>query len=488
MTHALFCAPSVVPTCSPADASVHASRLDPPGGVLRCNSNRSGNRPFCWRVPGGIGNASWHAIGLAVLPALLALLVLAVPNAGAQTGPTANDPAVGWTRFRGPNGTGHLESLAKQDLGLSNQPTWRAKLGGTGNGSPVIWGDSLFVQSADLESGTQFLQSFDLTTGELRWSQSYPGQPHATHAWGSLASSTPTVDATHVYFCWGSPAHTYLAAVTHAGELVWRRDLGANRFEHGFGSSPALIAGRLIFFHSQDATTEDLSPKYSRMLALDPATGNTVWETPLEKTTRVCYGVPIEVALPDGRTGIVAADTGHGIFCLAADTGRMIWEQPVVKQRAVAGALAAGGLVFASSGSGGGGNQLVAIRLQDQAEVYRISRNANYVPMPVAVGNKLFVPNDKGIISCCDLSSGEILQQQRVDQRRFPLSASLVSCGDNLLLLSDDGALCVLSADAELRLKQSIELGEPTRATPALSTSGVVIRTETQLHCFGFQR
>lgn len=434
-----------------------------------------------------IGNAAWQVIERGVLLAVLALLVLNIAMAGAQTASTAIDPSEGWTRFRGPNGTGHLESLAKLDFSLSDQPTWRAKLRGVGNGSPVVWGDSLFVQSADPATGAQFLQSFNVTTGELQWSQAYAGQPHATHAWGSLASSTPTVDADHVYFCWGSPNHTFLAAVTHAGELVWQRDLGANRFEHGFGSSPTLIAGRLIFFHSQDATTEDRSPKHSRMLALDPATGETQWETPLVKTTRVCYGVPIEVQLPDGRTGIVAADTGHGIFCLAADSGQMLWEQPVIKQRAVAGALAAGGLVLASSGSGGGGNQLVAIRLEDQAEVYRLSRNANYVPMPVVVGDKLFVPNDKGIISCCDLASGEILQQQRVDQRRFPLSASLVSCGNSLLLLSDDGALCVLSADAELRLKQSIELGEPTRATPALSTSGVVIRTETQLHCFGFQ-
>ena len=332
------------------------------------------------------------------------------------------------------------------------------------------------------------LQSFDLTNGQLRWSQSYAGQPHATHAWGSLASSTPTVDAQRVYFCWGSPDHTHLAAVTHAGELVWRRDLGSNRFEHGFGSSPTLIDGRLIFFHSQDATTEEVSPKHSRMLALDPATGDTLWETPLEKTTRVCYGVPLEVTLPDGRCGIVAADTGHGIFCLAADTGNLLWEQPVIKQRAVAGPLVANGLVFASSGSGGGGNQLVAIRLDDQAEVYRISRNANYVPMPTVVGDKLFVPNDKGIVSCCDLATGEILQQRRVDQSRFPLSASLLSYGKTLLLLSDEGKLCLMSADSDLEVSQTIDLGEPTRATPAISADGVLVRTETQLHFFPFRR
>jgi outer membrane protein assembly factor BamB len=269
--------------------------------------------------------------------------------------------------------------------------------------------------------------------------------------------------------------------------LVWQRDLGPNRFEHGFGSSPALIGDRLIFFHSQDATEETLMPKFSRMLSLEPATGKTVWETALEKTTRVCYGVPVEIMLPSGKLGILAADTGHGIFCLDAESGSLLWDQPVIKQRAVSGALAIDGLALASSGSGGGGNQLVAIRLADQQEVYRFSRNANYVPMPVAVGDKLFVPNDKGILSCCQLATGEILQQQRVDEQRFNISSSLVALGHVLLVLSDEGKLKVISADEDLKTLQEIDLGEPTRATPALHQDAVIFRTETQMQCFGIK-
>lgn len=457
--------------------------------MSRCNSGGLCTRPF---LPSGqrgtwcvLRHAIWLGLLLSVVP--LAVLTTTAPAWG-QSVPPADDSAADWTRFRGPNGTGRLESLAQRHLTLPARPTWHVKLGGSGNGSPVLYGTEVFVQSADPATGTQMLQAFDLGNGQLRWSQSYAGQPHATHAWGSLASSTPTVDAQRVYFCWGSPDHTHLSAVTHAGELVWRRDLGPNRFEHGFGSSPTLIDGRLIFFHSQDATTEEVSPKHCRMFALDPATGETLWETQLEKTTRVCYGVPVEVTLPDGRCGILAADTGHGIFCLAADTGHLLWEQPVIKQRAVAGPLVSNGLVFASSGSGGGGNQLVAMRLDNQAEVYRISRNANYVPMPTVVGDKLFVPNDKGIISCCDLATGEILQQRRVDQSRFPLSASLLSWGKTLLLLSDEGKLCLMSADSDLEVSQTIDLGEPTRATPAISADGVLVRTETQLHFFPFIR
>lgn len=398
--------------------------------------------------------------------------------------PSVTEP---WARFRGANGLGTLELPNRSTVRLSETPQWQLNLAGNGNGSPVIFQQRVFVQSADSKSGKQFLQCVNLVDGAELWTREFPGQAHQTHAWGSLASSTPTVDANRVYFCWGSPEHTHLAALTHDGKMIWQRDLGPNRFEHGFGSSPALIGDRLIFFHSQDATEENLTPKFSRMLSLEPATGKTVWETSLEKTTRVCYGVPVEITLPSGKLGILAADTGHGIFCLDAESGSLLWEQPVIKQRAVSGALASDGLALASSGSGGGGNQLVAIRLADQQEVYRISRNANYVPMPVAVGDKLFVPNDKGILSCCQLATGEILQQQRVDEQRFNISSSLVALGQVLLVLSDEGKLKVISADEDLKTLQAIDLGEPTRATPALHQDAVIFRTETQLHCFGIK-
>ncbi|MBL8891880.1 MAG: PQQ-binding-like beta-propeller repeat protein [Planctomycetaceae bacterium] len=389
-----------------------------------------------------------------------------------------------WSRFRGVGGLGVLEFPADTAVRFPQEATWKAKLAGAGNGSPVIFQQRVFVQSADAKTATQFLHCFDLQTGAEVWTKHFVGETHATHAWGSLASSTPSVDSDRIYFCWGSPGHTHLAACTHEGKLVWQRDLGPNRFEHGFGSSPTLVDGRLIFFHSQDATDQELAPKFSRMLALDPKSGATIWETPLEKTTRVCYGVPVEVRLPTGKAGILAADTGHGIFCLDAETGKLLWEQPVIKQRAVSGAMAVGDMALASSGSGGGGNQLVAIRMSDQQEIYRMTRNANYVPMPVVVGQKLFVANDKGILSCCDLASGEVLQQQRLDERRFNISSSLVAFGSLLLVLSDEGQLKIVTADVDLKNLQTIELGEPTRATPALSPQGVVLRTDTQLHGF----
>jgi len=388
-----------------------------------------------------------------------------------------------WTNFRGPAGTGVSPHGGFPREWTVSDLAWQADLAGTGNGSAVVFGDRVYVQSADPTDGTRYLQCFDLNDGRRLWQREFPGKPHRTHGWGSLASSTPAVDAQHVYCCWGSPDETRLMALTHDGNDVWDRDLGGNRFEHGFGSSPVLMGDRLIFFHSQDASEDDAAePRYSRMLAFEAATGVELWQTELPKTTRVCYGVPAEVTLADGRRVLVAADTGHGIFCLDWSDGSILWETAVVRQRAVAGALVVDGVAMASSGSGGGGNQLVAIRMNDQQELYRISRNANYVPMPVALHGKLFVPYDKGILSCCDLHSGQLLNQTRLSGR-FNISSSLVIAGDQLFVVSDEGVVKVFGADEDLSELNSVALGEATRATPAVADGSVIFRTETRLHC-----
>ncbi len=391
-----------------------------------------------------------------------------------------------WTRFRGHNGLGVFSIEQQQQAVVDTSPRWKVALAGVGNGSPVLYSDRVFVQSADTKTGAQYLQCFQ-TDGKLLWQREFTGHPHKTHAWGSLASSTPTVDAHRVYACWGGPEQTALTALTHEGDLLWQIDLGPNRFEHGFGSSPTLIDEKLIFFHSQDATTDETAePKNSRVLALDPATGKQIWETPMRKDTRVCYGVPVETKLADGRIGILAADTGHGIFCLDCETGRLEWETPVVKQRAVAGVTVVGDLALASSGSGGGGNQLVAVRITDQSEAYRISRNANYVPMPIVVAGHLFVPNDKGILSCCVPETGETLHQRRMSEGRFNISVSLVAIGDRLIVCSDEGQVRVVSANEEMSDLQEFSLGEGTRATPAISKSQIVFRTDSHLHGYSY--
>lgn len=393
-----------------------------------------------------------------------------------------------WSQFRGSGAAGVSPDPHFPSQWQESDFAWQRTLEGSGNSSPVIWGQTLFLQSADVADGTQHLECCDLGTGEIQWTKKFPGHVHATHAWGSLASATPCVDADRIYFAWGSPAQTTLCALDHQGNLLWQQELGPNVFTHGFAASPVLLHDQLLLFHSQQA--DELPPGaqagQSRMLSLNPADGKIRWSTDL-KTTRVCYGVPNALVLSDGTPAIVAANTGNGIFCLDARDGKMIWEQPVIRQRSVAAPVVAGDLILASSGSGGGGNELLALRWANPpatsapAVVYRMSRNANYVPSPVVLGQQLFVPGDKGFLSCLNLSDGEILNQIRIGGR-FNISSSPVIAGQKLFLISDDGLVKVFSADEQLRELGEYHLHETTRATPAIGNGYLVFRTDTKIY------
>lgn len=57
--------------------------------------------------------------------------------------------AEGWTRFRGPNGSGVAEAAELPVQWTEKDYNWRVKLPGVGHSSPVVWGEKVFVTSGD---------------------------------------------------------------------------------------------------------------------------------------------------------------------------------------------------------------------------------------------------------------------------------------------------------------------------------------------------
>lgn len=400
---------------------------------------------------------------------------------GNSDGDTSDQQVGQWNRFRGPNGNG----VSNVQFPTQFQPSdfsWSQKLAGLGNGSPVIWGSRVFVQSADVDSAERFLQCLDLETGKEIWRKSFTGRKEKIHGWGSFASSTPAVDKDHVFFVWGDRRETTLYALDHDGTEIWHTTLGPSVFTHGYGSSPAVVGDQVVLFHSQqaDQLPGGVQPGVSQIKSFSVKDGSESWSTDL-KTTRVCYGVPA-VYQQDGETILVAANTGNGVFAIDASDGRMLWELPVIPQRSVASPVLANNLVLASSGSGGGGNQTVAIDLASQKEVFRLRRNANYVPTLVVSDGLVFIPGDRGILSCLDLETGDVLGQRRLGPGAFAISSSLVKAGNAIYVISDTGMIKVLQANPELEELGECDLAESTRATPAISEDFLLFRTDSTIY------
>lgn len=387
-----------------------------------------------------------------------------------------------WSRFRGPNGSGLAETQKLPTEIGDPQIAWKKKLLGSGSSSPVVWQDLVFVTSFDDQSNELVLECVSLSKGTQKWAKRFAAKPYRVHSRNSIASSTPVVGQDAVYITFANPGSTKLVAVSHEGQTQWTRDFGTWQSQHGYGASPILIDDKVVLFNSQQA--EKLRPGtpagQSRMIAVNAKDGTDAWTTNLT-TTRACYAVPTLVEL-DGKKRIITCNTGDGFFAINPTDGSMSWKALPFRMRTVASMLFADGMLFGSCGSGGGGNYLVAAKLDslDKApqQAYKVVK-ANYVPSPIVVDSKLFLFTDKGISRCFEAKSGQLLWEKRLGSG---FSGSPVAANGHIYIMDESGTLYTMPVDAKGK-SMKYDLGEDSRATPAIAGDRMLLRTESQLIC-----
>jgi outer membrane protein assembly factor BamB len=390
-----------------------------------------------------------------------------------------------WTRFRGPNGNGQNDSANIPAQWQEDDFAWKVELPGVGHGSPVLWGNKLFVLSADPKTATRYFLCFDAHTGKQMWRAEYPGVPHHLHARSSFASCTPCVEQDRAYVAWSDPDHTRLLAFDHAGNELWSQDFGPWVSQHGFGTSPIIYDDLVIVTCSQEPSKQPNTPepKASFVVAVDKKNGQIRWRTERGIDT-TSYSVPCIRKNEAGQEEIVCCSTVEGIFALDPKTGKEIWALPVFDKRTVSSPQLIGDLVLGTTGSGGGGNYLTALRPGPDPKVaYEVRRQAPYVPTPVARENLLFLFEDKsGFVTCIHADSGEEVWQERLN---LPFSGSPVRAGDKLFCVAEDGTVVCLAAADEFKELGRTPLGEECRSTPAIANGKMYVRTISHLYCVG---
>lgn len=404
---------------------------------------------------------------------------------GQQFVTASSAPAQEWTRFRGPNGQGHSAATDLPEKWTEADLNWKVALPGQGHSSPVLWGEKILLMSADPATATRYVLCLSATDGRELWRREYASQTHRIHMRNTYGSSTPAVDAERVYVAWSTPARLTLLALDHDGKDVWDLDLGPVVSEHGFGTSPMLYQDMVILSNSQQA--EELEPGQlpgkSAMLAFEAKTGKLRWSQP-RVSSRVCFSTPCIYEPAGGPPELICTSTSDGVFSLDPLTGQENWKSPgTLTMRVVNSPFVAGGLIIGSVGSGGGGNYIAAVRPGKAPQTaYIVKRNASYVPTLVAKDGLLFMFNDKGVVSCLELQTGEVIWQERVS-RGF--SGSPVLGDGKLYIIDDDGTVHVLAASKQYRLLSSNPLGEPTRSTPAIAGGRLYFRTLSHLVSVG---
>ncbi|MBI2825600.1 MAG: PQQ-binding-like beta-propeller repeat protein [Planctomycetia bacterium] len=384
-----------------------------------------------------------------------------------------------WTRFRGPNGAGISAATTVPATWTEKDYNWQVELPGIGHSSPVLWGDRIFLTSANEETGERTAVCLSTADGHVLWQRQYASKIHPKHLRNSFASPTPAVDERQVYFSWSTPDEYTLLALDHDGNEKWKLNLGPYVSQHSAGPSPIIYQDMVILGNDQDGA--------SSLVSVDRANGQLRWQTP-RQSQFVSYATPCVLKRDGLAEELIFLSGAHGVSGVDPKTGKTRWEISVFDKRTVASPVLAGGLVLGSCGSGAGGNYVAAVRpgTPDGSvapeEVWRITDSAPYVPTMVAKGDLVFLWSDKGVASCVQAADGKVLWKQRVGGN---YSGSPVCAGDRLYCIGEDGVVVVLAASEKYELLGRNPLGEDSRSTPTVADGRMYLRTYSHLTSIG---
>ncbi len=412
-----------------------------------------------------------------------------------------------WPQWRGPNLNGTSDAT---DLPIRWSTTenvkWRTKLPSWAAATPIVWGDTVFVTSAEEGSSLNrpnsqlfdggdsgrdrlYLIAINRETGAVRWRQSI-GRGNRIGNKQNMASPSPVTDGEHVWIVNGNGE---LRCFDFSGRQVWMRDMqkdyGKFGIQFGYASSPLLHEGVLFLQNLQGMYTDD--PSY--VLAVDAASGKTIWkvdrptdgrhETPDSYSTATLAKVDGDFVLIVAGAGYV---TGHSL-----ETGEEIWRagglnpNDATNYRTIASSLVVDDVVLVPSRR----RPFIAFRTDGTGDVTDSKRlwSTDYgpdVPTPTSDGERLYIIDDRGIaLSLHVLDGSTVWDRTRIEPGTY--SASPLLADGKIYAVSEEGTTTVLKAGDEFEILAVNRLDDYTLASPAEAGNQLFIRTAEYLYCIG---
>ena len=264
-----------------------------------------------------------------------------------------------WAQWRGPYATGVSRSAAPPiEWSETKNVRWKVEIPGRGSGSPVVWGDRLYVLTAVPSTATEVaathaplggaaraphkftVLALDRKTGKVVWERVAKEEaPHeASHPQnGTWASSSAIVDGQHVIAYFESKG---LFVYDLNGTLVWQKDLGDKqmRQQFGEGSTPALRGNQLIVVWDHQGQ--------SFIVALDKRTGQELWRQ--NRTEIDTWATPLIVDV-NARAQVVVPAM-RKITSYDLETGQVVWHAPGLTMNPIPSPVTEDGIVYLMSG------------------------------------------------------------------------------------------------------------------------------------------
>lgn len=393
-----------------------------------------------------------------------------------------------WGHWRGDAGNGVSNTATPPtEWSDSKNVKWKVAIPGRGSGSPVVWGDQVFVvtaitanAAADTNKISFRVMCYDRKTGDQQWEQTaVEATPHqGVHETNNFASASPCTDGEHVYAFFGSRG---LFCYTMDGQPVWERtDFGKMDSRNGFGegASPTIAGDKIIVPWDHEGP--------SALYALNKKTGETIWKT--ERSDEPTnWSTPLIVEHNGKQQVVMNGQTYARGYDL--ETGNELWRCSGQTQRPCASAVADNGVAFVTSGFRG--YYIGAFKLDGRGDlqntenvVWSKQQDTPDIASPVLSDGKLYFYKAKvGILTCVDAKTGT----PHYTATRVPdltnIYASPIAAGGFVYLTDRNGTTVVIKDSPTFEVVATNSVGETVDATPAPVGNELFIRGEQHLFC-----
>ena len=394
-------------------------------------------------------------------------------------------PDVKIWNWRGPkqNGIADETGLIRQWSGDGPELVWTANGLGNAMSSVAISGDKIFTLGN--RDGGEHLIALHLSDGKEIWATRVGS--------GGDSNSTPTVDGEFVYSI--GLAGELACLKTETGEKVWSKsfadDFGGKMMsEWGYSESPLIDGDRLI------CTPGGAS---AMIVALDKATGKTIWKTPMKPGgNRGQDGAGYSTVVISNGGGVKQYITlvGRGLISVAARDGKPLWQYEKIANGTanVPTPIVDGDYVFCSSGYDDGGTALLKLSGKrgevSFKEMYYLpaSRLQNHHGGMIKIGDHVYMGegHNNGFPMCVDFKTGRKLWEKQ--RGAGTGSAAIVAAEGQLYFRYENGVMALIDATSKkYKLNGSFKIASHHRQAwshPVIFNGKLYLRDQHQLHCY----
>ena len=390
-----------------------------------------------------------------------------------------------WPWWRGPQRNGVASAEQKPPLHWSDTENivWKVGVPGRGHSSPTIYGDQIFLLTAEQDRNSQSVLCYRRSTGEKLWQKEVhqgefnPAKVKPDNQKSTYANSTVACDGERIYANFMHDNAIYTTSLDLNGKILWQVKITDYVLHQGFASSPAIYKNLVIVSADNKGT--------GAIAALERTTGEVVWK--IERPKLPNYTSPIILTVA-GREQLFFFGCGL-VTSLEPLTGKTIWEIEGSTAECVTSTVTDGNLIFTSGGYPR--NHLCAVHADGSGKIAWENGSRIYVPSMQQKDGYLYAVLDAGVATCWKCETGEEVWKERIGG---VFSSSLVMVGDNIFVTSETGKTTIFKASPKgyTQVAEN-QLGEEVFATPTICGNRIYTRAasmvdgvrQESLYCIG---